>query len=257
MPKLYKSDDSHNERAGEWRQRLETIGTAPLPDGLQELLRSKNEKEPKQSSRYDRFVSYMQGWMLAIATNDKNGSSVLLDDERGESEIAVSDFPDKWWEFAIKAGKGGIMSDKMPVSPMAYDDEAEKEESKALLYDRIMPTYRALRESFNSRPWYQWFTNHAQYTAERDSMNALRGMILMLTGDSKEAFDSDYNEYHSHLTVENGENVAAPKEKVSNSERTKVEIHSLSDDQSSFSVEARHDLEESKSFDDSSYIGKY
>mgnify|MGYP006923249379 CR=1 FL=1 len=63
------------------------------------------------------------------------------------------------------------------------------------VYDTFMPAYRALSESFARRSIFQWIFNHAQYTAERDAIRGLRGLMMCLTAKTSEELRLEYNSY--------------------------------------------------------------
>lgn len=45
----------------------------------------------------------------------------------------------------------------------------------------FFPAYRALSESFARRPFWQWFTRHSEYVAERDALKVMKNLIKSVT----------------------------------------------------------------------------
>ncbi len=170
--------------------------------------------KPKRASfegTYNRFVDYTKIWLFGIMTNDReitklmpDGDNKTLDYDFGENYVSENQV----WNLLTRAGK----SDKMPKALSDVPQYDDNEGARGVVYDVLMPAYRAIRESFQSRPWYHWITDHANYTAERDAMHAIRGSIRALTGDTKEQVDAAYTEYHNLMT----ENAAENTEEVAN-----------------------------------------
>ena len=256
MPKLFKSAESHNSRIAEWKERLGTLGANPLPGDVTELLYQNHEKNYERQDKYSRITSYMKGWLLEATTYDSHARSILHDDEKGGCGIASHNLPEDWWEIAKDLGKNGGEHEDMPISPMADDNPEEKELSRGLLYDQLFPAYAAVRESFKSRPWYQWFTNHAQYTAERDSMHAMRGMIMTLTGLQKDTVDNEYNEYRAQIAEKADEIIEESKEAVAdNNIKVKVDISAEEVTDKTIDLNAtKEELDESIPIPEGSYI---
>ena len=254
MPKLTTAIMNHNQRTAEWKQRIDDMENLFIPSEITEYYLETNKKEMKINGKYNRFVGYTQMWLLGVASNSFTLQRILPVEERFGCGVE-EEFPKNWWNLAIKAGKGGKISEEMP-DYIVYGTDEEKEEIKGSIYDKFMPAYRAIRESFKSRPWYQWITNHAQYTAERDTMNAIRGMMMTLTGDSKETFDKDYIEYHKHVTLEAeetdvvSEDEAVPQNEVVQ-EKTRVVIHNLDDNDRSYDFEPSKEDSRNSSLDNS------
>lgn len=198
MIKLYSDANNHKQRAEQWKARIENMEGIQIPYAFSNLAFEVGKERISNKGKYNAFIGYTKGWLLGVVTGDEYAAENLPNEEGGNRSVSKVDMPQKWWEYAIKAGKGGRLHDDMP-EPI-FDKDGFYEYEKSLIYDRMMPAYRAIRESFKSRPWYQWFTNHAQYTAERDAMNAIRGMLITLAGSTKAEFDEDYIQYCGEVT---------------------------------------------------------
>jgi hypothetical protein len=59
-------------------------------------------------------------------------------------------------------------------------DNPKKKDTEAVM-DAFLPAYRAIKDSFDKRPFWHWFTQHDRYVMERDTMGALKGLMMSLT----------------------------------------------------------------------------
>jgi hypothetical protein len=73
------------------------------------------------------------------------------------------------------------------------------EKDKQIVLISLLPAYRVLKESFDNRRWYEWIFNHSQYTAERDNIKALSGLITSLTGMTKDDLDDAVEAHRSKV----------------------------------------------------------
>lgn len=78
----------------------------------------------------------------------------------------------------------------------------------------------SLKESFDNRRWYEWIFNHAQYTAERDALKAIKGMIMELTMDGTAEFENAYNVYTE--TVALNDEIAQNEGEVNNKNKIAI-----------------------------------
>lgn len=194
MANLITSKQDHIERTNAWKARIDDMEYFPGKAGFFSLERRQN-KNVDINAKYDRFIEFTREWMYGILTNDKELGNVINASEFGGFAFKRNQFADNWWNLAIKAGSGKSVTDGLPSGTHTSDADKDK------IYDKFMPAYRALRDSFEKRRWYEWFTNHAQYTAERDAMKAIRGIMMSLTGDNREAFDTNYIAYHENVDL--------------------------------------------------------
>jgi hypothetical protein len=56
-----------------------------------------------------------------------------------------------------------------------------------------------LKDSFEKRWWFEWLFNHKQYVTERDSIKALKGVMMALTGDDAEVIDRELEEHRDSV----------------------------------------------------------
>ena len=208
---------NHNLRTIKWKQCIREKARIAIPETFLKGI-SKAEQAKKDGSYHSVLGRYTMGWMYGILTSDEDiRPSLNTEEQRKWAFVTADELPENWWRLAMRTGKNGAISEDMPGRGDGVID-ADEEDKKAELYDSLMPAYRAFRESFQARPWYHWFTQHDRYTAERDTMNAIRGIMMTLTGCNRAAFDSDYNQYIEYVTeqvkVDEPKKVEVAKEKV-------------------------------------------
>lgn len=98
-----------------------------------------------------------------------------------------------WWDTAIEIAEGNEPKSALPGIINA------RESDKRTVYGELIPAYRALKDSFDKRWWFEWIFNHKQYTAERDSIKALKGVMMALTGDGAEKIDSELEKHRKEV----------------------------------------------------------
>ena len=129
----------------------------------------------EKTDKYDRFTTFVREFAEKLLVGESTGL-----DFYGENEnlrlFDNGNIGPGWWERALDLGRGKISGKNVLPN---FEKTTQKDVTAVL--DTFMPMYRALKESYDRRPWYQWFTNHAQYTAERDAIRALRGLMMSLT----------------------------------------------------------------------------
>jgi hypothetical protein len=173
MPKRYKASNSKNEYnrfvgfVKEWAfERVKSaekrLGTASIGEVGGFDFRNKNDVINNSAEEAFAMLSFKE-------TVDQKGEQVL--DKRVNT-------PDKFWKTAMASGGNKKTKEAMP---------SIKGKNDKPVYDLFMPAYRALKDRYEKRSIWEWFTNHAQYTAERDCIKALEGIMRSLTGDSLEA----------------------------------------------------------------------
>ena len=151
------------------------------------------------TSKYNRFTFFFRNWVEELLATD-----IELDDGILESNNKIfnlsqgrSNLQANWWNVAQQIGKGKTVENTLPT----FGEITE--ENKQYVYDTFLPAYRALKESFDKRSIWEWFTNHAQYTAERDSLRALEGIVSTLTGEGKEGIKAKLDEYVAEIPSSN------------------------------------------------------
>ncbi len=177
---------------------------------------------------YDRFTGFVSEFIYRCLHYGADLRIPELEENRGEI-LSMKELEGNWWKRAIKAGKRG-------TEPSPGDDlpSCNNDWDKKIIMSSFMPAYRAIKESYDKRSWFQWITNHSQYTAERDSLRALKGMMMALLAVDSEGLDEKYNAYcqsvkDSALTSEEiaakvRENKQAIKDKAANKNSKDAEI---------------------------------
>lgn len=197
-----------------------------------------NLKDQNKENTYTRFVDHVKACFL----DSINGKGMYMEKMKNSFH---DDLPENWWEIAM-----GIHNGKMirPIINQDNDDSSESEDlideeemanPKKLLnrlvdtthekaYSALLPAYAAIRESYDSRfKLFSWIFDHARYTAERDCMKALSGMLQALTEDSKEDIDRRYREFKEKVKLSPEEQkrfakmVKKDKLKITNPEKAK------------------------------------
>ena len=180
---------------------------------------------------YDRFTGFVSEFIDRCLRYGVDLKIPELDEDRKHISSA-KELEGNWWKRAIKAGK------RSTEPSLEYDlpffGEYSKDGDQKSIISSFMPAYRAIKESYDKRSWFQWITNHSQYTAERDSLRALKGMMMALLEVDSEGLDEKYNAYckivkDSGLTSEEiaakvRENKQAIKDKAANKNSKDVKI---------------------------------
>ena len=177
--------------------------------GMGTIALNENYEYSNPKNKYYRFTDHMKCWIQGLlGVREEDGSFLLLQEEnmtqeeksweivrRNSRELNMN-----WWKVALN-GKG--KTDK-PL-PIMYFTTSEEDASlvKDQIYATLLPAYRALKESYDKRWAIEWIFNHRQYTAERDTMNVLKNLMISLTGDSVEAFEERYEAYKVELPTSN------------------------------------------------------
>ncbi len=199
ISKMEHSKSYHQLRVVKWNQFIRDKRYIAIPDIFNKGI-SESEKAKKDDSYHSILSRYTMGWIYGIMTSDDEINRELNKEEQTKWYFVNADrLPENWWKLAMRTGKTGVIDDDMPGEGFGVFDPTE-DDRRAALYDMLMPAYRAFRENFQARPWYHWITQHDRYTAERDTMHAIRGIMMTLTGFDRAAFDSDYNQYVEYVS---------------------------------------------------------
>jgi hypothetical protein len=131
-------------------------------------------------NKYDRFSGYVEELVARLVT----GEADRHPDPFGDLDVDRESFPMDWWNDMIDVVDGKWV--RNPIPQIRNASEADKK----AVYDELIPAYRALNDSFEKRWWFEWIFNHDQYIAERESIKALEGVMLSLTGDTKDELNA-------------------------------------------------------------------
>ena len=183
MPGFFKSFDDHRQRYNLWKNRITNINNLEIPDSF-----AADMSDKEKVGTYNRFNGYVKQWMLGILCGDETKRNDIHSSEFSDFNIYADTLPDNWYKRAISAAnsksKKGLPVLGTPDSKTSHN-----------LYTKVMPAYRALKESFDKRPFWHWITRHAEYTAERDALNAIKGFTRAATGIDPKTFDNMYIDY--------------------------------------------------------------
>jgi hypothetical protein len=171
-----------------WERRVANMKTFDIPDHFDSAgIRGK----------YNRFTGFMSDWIWErlVSTNVED---IVAEDENDRKfsllPLNLDMVTVNWWKNAVSGKRVENVLPKLE-NPTANDKET--------VYDTFMPAYRALKESFEKRWKIEYIFNHAQYTAERDSLKALENVMKNLTGDGKEGIDAAYAKHKASLPYSN------------------------------------------------------
>ena len=163
-----------------WETRVDVMGYFEMPE---------NYKANTETGKYARFTGFLKEWMTELLTSkDANSPFAKLGYDK-------DNLPENWWNVAMKVGRGKNVENTLPQLPDFIVDDADKE----TVFNTLLPAYRALTEKFEKRSVFQWIFNHSQYTAERDSINVLKGVITTLTKCTPEELDSKLKTYQDNI----------------------------------------------------------
>ena len=159
----------------------------------------KGYKAGNEKDLYDRFTTFVRELVEKSLNGQKTGVD-YFDTADGLPGFNEGSIDGNWWEQAKRLGDG-----KPPENNTIPAINNPKEEEVTAVMNTLLPLYRATKESYDRRPFWQWITNHSQYTAERDTAKALRGLMMSLTGSTAEEIDARLDTYSkevksNHLT---------------------------------------------------------
>ena len=141
--------------------------------------------------KYNRFTRYLKEWLFD-AMHEGSMPGELA--ERFSDLHYTGKFSEKnWWKDAMAVGRGKTLKNPLPSL------KNPSEENKQTVYDMLIPIYRSLKDRFDNRRGIEWLTNHGQYTAERDSIRVLEGLMKSLTGDSIETIQAKLEDFRQEM----------------------------------------------------------
>ena len=268
MLEFRTNPESHRSRLSAWEDRVDNMNTFEIDEDF---------PSANAVGKYDRFISFVKDWMSSILTSEYDYRNSI-----DEAEFAIGYYVSKndadgnryildenWWNLALKAGNGHKVKEglpqlpKLPKDPMQPDSKEEiSQVDKNAVYDALLPAYRAIKESFDKRSVFQWIFNHAQYTAERDALKALRGVITTLTGDTKETLDQALVVHQQQIPTSDANDLNAFFEtgahfsdKEIEKQRISIAEEDIEPHERSISIEqVSSEKSKQSSFDDSMYL---
>ena len=191
MPRFMSAPEDHAARFNDWKGYINDMSGFQMHDAYTRLI---PDEELESKSKYTRFMAFTREWIDAVL----GGNYGAVPEHLRKSEYEYLDVTGNllggdWIKDIMKVKNGEEIGDSFKFSKLRNLGDEE------YVYDVFMPAYRALKESFDKRSIFQWFTNHAQYTAERDAIKALEGTMMALTRASKAGIKEAYNEYCRQL----------------------------------------------------------
>ena len=210
------------KKLGFWQVAVAGKDALDIPQGYESA---------SKKGTYDRFTGFVSEFIGRCLRFGADLNIPELEEDRKHISSA-KELEGNWWKRAIKAGK------RSTEPSLKYDlpcfGEYSKDSDQKSIISSFMPAYRAIKESYDKRSWFQWITNHSQYTAERDSLRALKGMMMALLEVDSEGLNEKYNAYcksvkDSGLTSEEiaekvRENKQAIKDKAANKNSKDAQI---------------------------------
>ena len=173
-----------------WEGRVSNMATFSIPERY-ELGGVKG--------KYARFMGFVEMW---ITETFRHTDDVVSDDaammEFGKLKLNMTNIPLDWFNHAKDIGSGKKVDNNLPTTQEPIADEEKK-----IVYKTFLPAYRAIKEKFERRSFWQFIFNHAQYTAERDALRAIEGVVTTLTGEGKAGLEAAYAQYKEELPSSN------------------------------------------------------
>ena len=174
---------TEQKKLGFWQVAVAGKDALDIPQGYESA---------SKKGTYDRFTGFVSEFIGRCLRFGADLNIPELEEDRKHISSA-NELEGNWWKRAIKAGK------RNTEPSLKYDlpcfGEYSKDSDQESIISSFMPAYRAIKESYDKRSWFQWITNHSQYTAERDSLRALKGMMMALLEVDSEGLDEKYNAY--------------------------------------------------------------
>ena len=207
MPNISQEYMSKLQNLQVWESRVANMNGFAIPERY-ELSGAKG--------KYARFTGFVEMW---ITEAFQHADDVISDDaslmQFGRLELDMSKIKDDWFKHAQNVAIGKETEANLPTTK-----ENATDADKKIIYDTFLPAYRAIKERFEKRSFWQFIFNHAQYTAERDALRAIEGVVTTLTGEGKAGLEAAYAQYKIELPTSNTiealahESVRADVEKV-------------------------------------------
>ena len=149
-------------------------------------------------NRYEYFNDGVKQFVTNVLTRDNTAIEGMQkeSDAFNDLEYDYEGISRTYWDVLMRSPKNKeLIGNVLP--PIEQTDD----ESKQKVYDAFMPAYRAIRERFEKRWFFEWIFNHKEYTTERDTMKALQGLMTGLTRDGDNVFAEKYRAYKNDVVL--------------------------------------------------------
>ena len=192
MPKKSPTEKSQELRA--WEVQIKEI---------MNIVPNEKYTYTKPTNKYYRFIDHFKGWveheLFGSVYNSDQIADLTADQIEWKAVARNSGFlTNDWWELALNGN-----SKSLAQLPKLSNEVEDREMLKERIYDKLLPAYRALKESFDNRSVFQWWTNHRQYTAERDALKVLKSLFKSMTGDKIEDIDAKLETFQGEVPSSN------------------------------------------------------
>lgn len=175
MPLQGKKLEKAQKNLITWEYYVDSMDAIDLP---------KDHIAYKEMSKYGRFTGFLKDYLGSLLTSKRENSIFA------KVNLDKDNVPENWWDIAMKVGNGKDIKNTIPQIKQPVS-----EEDKKTVLNTLLPAYRALTEKFEKRWSIEWIFNHDQYTAERDSIRAIRGVMMSVLGCSREDIDNALKQY--------------------------------------------------------------
>lgn len=190
MPTISPEYMSKLQKLQIWEGRVANMNGFAIPERY-ELSGAKG--------KYARFTGFVEMW---ITEAFQHTDDVISNDadlmKFGRLELDMSKIKNDWFKHAQDIATNKATEANLPTTKDNITDEEKK-----IVYDTFLPAYRAIKEKFEKRSFWQFIFNHAQYVAERDSLRAIEGVVTTLTGEGKAGLEAAYAQFKEELPSTN------------------------------------------------------
>lgn len=199
-----------------WKEYLLGVDNIPL---------DANHKYKNEKDAYERLMHHVKSWIegeLGLYTDD-SGELRPLDEENQTQESvemsaaaskALTSLQSNWYIAALKGKQE--MKDAIPHYLYGEPDDRSFANTREQLSSTFLPAYRALKESYAKRPFWQWFTNHAQYTAERDAIKVMENFLKSSMHVDKDQLKIMLRTNQNNVTAADVQAATVPPVKMAN-----------------------------------------
>lgn len=212
-----------------WECNVDSMGYFMMP---------KNFTADTELNKYSRFTGFMKEYVIRMVREGERNSDL------NDLDLDRESFPGNWWDVAIAVAKGKNVENTIPKI------QSEFKADKDVVYNSFMPAYRALKESFDKRWWFEWIFNRDQYVAERDTIHALSGLMISLTGGTQADIDAALAK-HVEKVPNSGVTSEGRRRFLESVKEMRIEeIQNLRQIKNIFDKEAREDIDKGHNFAD-------